>query len=68
MATAVEGERNDVLNWCAHRVVCDVAAGRATPVEAQRAFESLGEVAVERGLGATEVERTLRSAVRGRTS
>jgi hypothetical protein len=68
MATAVEGERNDVLNWCAHRVVCDVAAGRAMPVEAQRAFESLAEVAVGLGLDATEVERTLRSALQGRTS
>jgi hypothetical protein len=66
MAVAVDGERNDVLNWCAWKVARDVGAGTATVAEAQRAFEHLATVAMGRGLTESEVDRTIASALKAK--
>jgi hypothetical protein len=66
MAVAVDGERNDVLNWCAHRVACDLADGRAPLDAATAALDHLADVARGRGLADREVARTITSAMSGR--
>jgi hypothetical protein len=63
MADAVEGERNDVLLWCAASIGRDIAAGRVGPDRADDALARLADIAEARGLPRTEVDRTIRSGL-----
>lgn len=66
VATAPEGERNDRLNWAAHRVGADVAAGRCSRAVADDALAQLGTAAGRAGLDEREIAATIRSALAGR--
>jgi hypothetical protein len=61
VATALEGERNNLLNWAAHEVGADVRDGRAQQADALDALDRLAVAAERSGLGTVEVERTIRS-------
>lgn len=60
VAEAPEGNRNDTLNWAAHR------ARTQDGVTLEQALEQLGPAARKAGLGDKETEATIRSAYRGR--
>ena len=64
MGQAVNGERNNILFWCACRIGEDVAAGRVTERRALEVLDVLAEVAETTGLSPFEVERTIRSGYR----
>lgn len=53
-----EGERNTCLHWCACRV-----GEHESQIDAARAVDELRAVALETGLGETEVDRTIRSGL-----
>jgi len=61
VATAGEGQRNDALNWAASKVGADVRAGKAAEAAALAALEQLAVAAERSGLGAREVDATIRS-------
>jgi hypothetical protein len=61
VATALEGQRNDVLNWAALQVGGDVHAGKATQNEAITALDQLAFAASRAGLGDNEIKATIRS-------
>jgi hypothetical protein len=59
--TAVEGTRNDMLNWAAYRLTQDYVTGRCSRADLHNALEQLEQVAVSIGLSATEARATIRS-------
>lgn len=61
VATAAEGERNQALNWAAHKVGLDVAAGKVDDATAIVALEQLAVAAERTGLRSSEVDATIRS-------
>jgi hypothetical protein len=65
MATAVNGERNTVLHWCAARIEADVRTGKVDDLTADAALGQLADVAERAGLARAEVDRTIRSALVG---
>lgn len=62
MAESVEGERNNVLFWCANRVIDDFYEGRYGSDEYARHLGELHEVASAAGLGDFEITQTINSA------
>lgn len=62
MAEAVEGERNNVLFWCANRVVDDYIAGWFDEDGYDQHLQDLHQVASAVGLGDHEIEQTIASA------
>lgn len=61
MATATEGERNEMLNWAALKVGNGVADGKITQSEALAVLDDLEAVALRAGLGEHETVATIRS-------
>lgn len=61
MAVAVEGQRNDVLNWAAARIGADLSQGRCAERDALDALDELAIAAERSGLGTHEVDRTIES-------
>lgn len=61
MLSAPQGQRNNVLHWCACRVAAMAAAGE---VDERPAVESLILAAAEIGLSEAEARRTVGSALR----
>jgi hypothetical protein len=61
MATAAEGERNIMLNWCAGRVGDDVRAGKCSEADGLAALDEIALVAERIGLTAREVDATIAS-------
>lgn len=67
MATAVEGERNELLHWCAARIGNAVYDGHATESDGAAALDELHTTAVRTGLADKAVEKTIESGYsRGR--
>lgn len=64
VATALEGQRNDVLNWAALAVGSDVAKGKATQDEGLAALAQLDFAAARAGLTDSEIKATIRSGYR----
>jgi hypothetical protein len=68
LATAVEGERNTILHWCAARIGEDVAAGVVPQSAALAALDDLAATAAAKGLSGREIDATIRSGYRRGTA
>jgi bifunctional DNA primase/polymerase-like protein len=61
VAEAPEGERNNTLNWAAHKIGLKVYAGEIEQNDALDALEQIHNAAINNGLGEREVERSIES-------
>lgn len=65
MERSVEGNRNDLLNWCAHSLGTDVSTGKVPDTSALHdALTALASAASAAGLGDAEIRRTIESGFR----
>jgi hypothetical protein len=63
VAAMAEGSRNSALNWAAHRLGQDVAAGRVHRSDVELALTELCTAALDAGLTAAEVRATIDSGI-----
>jgi len=61
VAEAVEGERNNTLNWAAHKIGLKVYLGEIEHADGLDALTQIYNAAIANGLGDRETERSIES-------